>query len=132
MGRFSSQFAATVLATALFSTAVALGAWVAQPGPRAPVLSVALINRASRDIRRIEIQHGNLDTEERIVVLRIPRGGEREIGLNHQPGKGFSMRVIFADGEEMEVCAGKLDEVWYISQVIKDDDLLTIGGRWRD
>lgn len=126
-----NQWFAVLMAVLLFSLTVSGGWWLGRPGPAAQVLSVEFVNAGSRDISRIEIQHGNDNTEERIVLLRLARGDRRAIGLNHQPGKGFSMTVVFADGEQFEVCAGKMDEAWYLSLVIKDDDLLTVAGPWK-
>jgi hypothetical protein len=101
------------------------------PEPVAPVLSVQIVNLSSRDIVRVEIQHGNADTEERILLHRIARDADRTIGLNHQPGLGYDLQIFFADGDRLQVCGGKLDDAWFISELVRDDDLETIAGPYR-
>lgn len=119
-----------LLALVLSSSAAALGFYAGEERP-AQMLSVQLVNTSSRLIERIEIQHGNADTQELISVLRLQPGGDRIVGLNHQPGMGFSLTVHYADGEHYEMCVGKFVQGWFLSEVISDEGLDEVVGRYR-
>lgn len=124
------KFWCLVLALVMSSSAAALGFYAAKEQP-AQMLSVQLVNVSSRVIERIDIQHGNANTQESISVIRMAPGSDRVIGLNHQPGMGFSLNVHFADGEHYEMCVGKFVPGWFLSEIISDEGLDEIAGRYR-
>lgn len=124
------KFWCLVLALVMSSSAAALGFYAAKEQP-AQMLSVQLVNVSSRVIERIDIQHGNANTQESISVIRMAPGSDRVIGLNHQPGMGFSLSVHFADGEHYEMCVGKFVPGWFLSEIISDEGLDEIAGRYR-
>lgn len=119
-----------LLALLVSSGAAALSLYQAEP-PGAKVLSVQLVNASSRLISKIDVQHGNANTQELISVLQLKPGDAREIGLNHQPGMGFSLHVYYADGEHFEMCVGKYVPDWFISEIITDEGLDEVAGRYR-
>lgn len=112
------------------SSAAALGFYVGEETP-AQMLSVQLVNTSSRVISRIDIEHGNANTQEKISVMQLAPGNDRVIGLNHEPGMGFSLSVHFADGEHYEMCVGKYVPGWFLSEVISDEGLDEVPGRYR-
>lgn len=128
--RSGNRYWCLLLALVMSSSAAALGFYAATDQP-AQMLSVQLVNRSSRIIERIDIQHGNANTQESISVIGMAPGSDRVIGLNHQPGMGFSLSVHFADGEHYEMCVGKFVPGWFLSEVISDEGLDEIPGRYR-
>lgn len=128
--RSGSRLWCLLLALVMSSSAAALGFYAASD-KSAQMLSVQLVNVSNRVIERIDIQHGNADTQESISVLRLAPDSDRVIGLNHQPGMGFSLSVHFADGEHYEMCVGKFVPGWFLSEVISDEGLDEIPGRYR-
>lgn len=119
-----------LLALLLSSSAAALGFYAGDNRP-AQLLSVQLVNESSRLIERIELQHGNANTQELISVMRLEPGQARTVGLNHQPAMGFSLTVHYADGEHFEMCVGKFVPDWFLSEVITDEGLDEYPGRYR-
>ncbi|WP_370279714.1 hypothetical protein [Pontibacterium sp.] len=128
--RSGSRLWCLLLTLVMSSSAAALGFYAAADKP-AQMLSVQLVNVSSRVIERIDIKHGNADNQESISVLRLAPDSDRVIGLNHQPGMGFSLSVHFADGEHYEMCVGKFVPGWFLSEVISDEGLDEIPGRYR-
>ena len=109
---------------ALLSLCLMLGGtgWLllqSRPVP-AEMLRVQLVNESGQMLIRIDIKHGNSNTEELISALQIKPGERRMLGLNHRPGMGFSLTVHYASGEHFEVCVGKFVEGWSLSEVIRD------------
>lgn len=119
-----------LLALVLSTSAAALGFYAGAERP-AQMLSVQLVNDSSRLIERVEIKHGNSDTQELISILGLKPGDDRVIGLNHQPAMGFSLTVHYADGEHYEMCVGKYVPGWFLSEVISDEGLDEVSGRYR-
>lgn len=81
---------------------------------------VDLYNKTTEVIPSMVIQHGNMNTQEKIQAIRIQPGEHRIIALNHQPKLGFSITANYADGKSSEICAGKLSEEYYLRANIWD------------
>ena len=98
--------------------------------PPASILFVQFINESTQDVLRIDIQHGNSDTEEKITLHRLAKNAHRTISLNHEPGLGYALSILFVNGEKIEVCGGRGIKAQLISEVIRDNELETLGGRY--
>lgn len=81
---------------------------------------VDIYNKTSEIIPSVVIEHGNLNTQEKIQAIRIEPGEHRILALNHQPKLGFSITANYADGKKSEICAGKLSEKYYLRANIWD------------
>ncbi|WP_051560310.1 hypothetical protein [Marinobacterium jannaschii] len=86
----------------------------------AQLMMVQLVNESRQLLTRVDIKHGNSNTEELISALQIAPGEKRTLGLNHRPGMGFSLTVHYASGEHFEVCVGKFVEGDRLTEVIRD------------
>lgn len=81
---------------------------------------VDIYNRTTEIIPSVVIQHGNVNTQEKIQAIRIQPGEHRIIALNHQPKLGFSITANYANGNKSEICAGKLSKEYYLRANIWD------------
>jgi len=99
---------------------LALGSLLHSPAVPAGLMQVQLVNDSSQLLTRIDIRHGNSDTEEHISALQIQPGERRVLALNHQPRMGFNLTVHYADGEKFEVCVGKFVDGTQLTEVIRD------------
>lgn len=111
-----------LLAAAVFSAGAGL-ALVLQPKTIAlPQTSMLLeiVNESANTIPTVEIQHGNQNSQETILVLQIIPGETRTLTLNHQPGMGFNFTTRI-DGEDITICAGKFSESQGLRQTIRDN-----------
>lgn len=107
------------------------GVWLSacQPQGDYQPLWVQVANQSSQRLARVEIQHGNANTQEQITLLQLESGQSRMLALNHQPGQGFSLTVVYADGTSFEMCVGKYIDAPVITEVITDDGLDERAGR---
>lgn len=88
-------------------------AWMIKPTidwPNRDSFLVEIINRTAQDVVSIELDFGYADGQTQQRLLRLPTEQTRFVFLNHQPGAGFNVRVVYADGLEQEFCANRGDE----------------------
>ncbi|MEE9352185.1 MAG: hypothetical protein V3U78_07990, partial [Thiotrichaceae bacterium] len=77
-------------------------------------LFVDIYNETEEIIPSVVIEHGNINTQEKIQAIRIEPGEHRIIALNHQPELGFNIKANYANGKESEICAGKWSKERYL------------------
>jgi hypothetical protein len=75
---------------------------------------VDIYNETEEVIPSVVIEHGNVNTQEKIQSIQIQPQEHRIIALNHQPKLGFSITANYANGKESEICAGKWSEKYYL------------------
>ncbi len=77
-------------------------------------LFVDIYNETDVIIPSVVIEHGNINTQEKIQAIGVKPGEHRVIALNHQPKLGFSIKANYSGGKESEICAGKFSEKRYL------------------
>ena len=103
---------------------VATKYWLNQHYPSRPVF-VELVNATNELIPSVIIEHGNPQLQEKISSVQLRAGEKRIIALNHEPGLGFNVQVNYANGEMMEICAGKTKGYWFYRETIVDVGIYT-------
>lgn len=85
--------------------------------PMKPIF-VDVYNETDQIIPSVVIEHGNINTQEKIQAIQIQPGEHRIIALNHEPMLGFNIAANYADGKQSEICAGKWSEERYLRATI--------------
>ncbi len=80
--------------------------WNQRQHPMQP-LYVDIYNGTTSTLAEVSIQHGKAKLQEHIQVLQIDAGEHRIISLNNDPGLGFNIETVLADGTTLTICAGK-------------------------
>lgn len=75
---------------------------------------VDIYNETDEVIPSVVIEHGNVNTQEKIQSIQIQPKEHRIIALNHQPMLGFSITANYTHGKESEICAGKWSKKYYL------------------
>ncbi|OOZ44741.1 hypothetical protein [Solemya velum gill symbiont] len=101
--------AAFVVVTAVISA----NWWIGLHYPAKP-LYVVILNMTEHILPSVNIEHGNMDLQEKIMAVQIRPGERRVITLNHEPAQGFNIDVNFQDGEKTSACIGKFSQKWHL------------------
>jgi hypothetical protein len=109
---------AAALSSAILSALITLQ--ITSAPPAFQPLQVVLHNHSGQMISSVHIEHGNLNTQEKIQAFQIGPGEYRELVLNHEPGLGFNIDVNYADGKTVSACIGKFSESYRL-EVIMDE-----------
>jgi hypothetical protein len=86
-------------------------------------LQVVLYNRSGQMINAVTIEHGNLDTQEKIQAFQLAADQSRTLALNHEPGLGFNIDVNYADGKTVSACIGKFSDSYRLEVIIDQTGL---------
>lgn len=86
-------------------------------------LQVVLHNHSGQMISSVIIEHGNLDTQEKIQAFQLAPEASRTLALNHEPGLGFNIDVNYADGKSVSACIGKFSESMRLEVIIDETGL---------
>lgn len=81
---------------------------------------VDIYNQTDKILPSVVIEHGNINTQEKIQSIQIKPQEHRIIALNHQPKLGFSITANYANGKKSEICAGKWSNKHYLRANIWD------------
>lgn len=81
-------------------------------------LFVDIYNETDATIPSVVIEHGNINTQEKIQAIQIQPGEHRIIALNHEPMLGFNIQANYANGKQSEVCAGKWSKEHYLRATV--------------
>jgi hypothetical protein len=81
-------------------------------------LYVELYNETETVIPSVVIEHGNANTQEKIMALQLGAKERRIVVLNHYPEAGFSITANYANGKNSEICAGKWSKGWFLRETI--------------
>ena len=107
-----------IIGAALFFVGGFFGSfWHSLSRPMKP-LYVELFNDTKEIIPSVEIEHGSVALQEKILVVRLEPQERRIIALNHKPGMGFNVAVNYANREKTEICAGKSKDYWFFRETI--------------
>jgi len=90
---------------------------------------VELVNDTEEIIPSVEIEHGSVGLQEKIMVLRLKPKERRTLALNHKPGMGFNVAVNYANREKTEICAGKSENHWLFRETITKFGIYTTAVR---
>ncbi|MBP0047356.1 hypothetical protein H9C73_01290 [Marinobacterium sp. AK62] len=103
---------ASVRRVLFFSTLMALATgWLGGQLTR-PVLGmeVTFHNVSTQMIESIQLDFGSAASQSRIQAFRLPPGESRTLALNHTPGMGFNVQILYRDGRKQEFCALRGDD----------------------
>ncbi len=98
--------------------------WHSLHSPMKP-LYVELLNDTSESIPVVEIEYGSQGLQEKVLLLRLKPNERRVIALNHKPGMGFNIAVVYANQEKTEICAGKNKAYWFFRATITKHGIYT-------
>lgn len=72
--------------------------------------AVRFENQSDQMISRIKLDFGSADAQASMQSFRLAAGESRTLFLNHPPGAGFNVEVLYADGKTQSFCALRGDE----------------------
>ena len=98
--------------------------WHSLQNPMKP-LYVEIVNVTDQIIPNVIIEHGTSNLQEKILLLQLKPKEERIVALNHRPGVGFNIAVIYTNGEKTEICSGKKKDHWIYRQTITKTGIYT-------
>ena len=79
---------------------------------------VDIYNETDQILPSVVIEHGNINTQEKIQAIGIKPDEHRIIALNHQPELGFNIKAHFKNGKDSEICAGKWSKEYYLRATV--------------
>lgn len=67
--------------------------------------AVRFENQSQQMISSIKLDFGSADAQSSMQTFRLGAGESRTLFLNHPPGAGFNVQVLYADGQKQAFCA---------------------------
>jgi hypothetical protein len=86
-------------------------------------LYVGFFNHSDLPLTSINIDHGNVNTQEKIQLMQLMPGEHRYVALNHEPAMGFNVEVNDANGQKFNACIGRFSDKWHLKVTIDESGI---------